>query len=111
VALITWDRELAEVYDEAYAAMSEPSVLDPVVNLLVNLASGGPALEFAVGTGRVALPLAARGVPVQGPELSPDMAEQLRAKPGSDAVAVTVGNMTTTAVPAVCGQMVASSSS
>ena len=76
--------------------MFEPSVVDPAVDLLVELARRGPALELAVGTGRVALPLSARGVPVHGIELSPHMAEQLRAKPGGDAVAVTIGDMTTT---------------
>ncbi len=60
---ITWGPEIAEVYDQTYAAKSEPSVLDPIVGLLAELARGGPALEFAVGTGRVALPLAARGSP------------------------------------------------
>jgi SAM-dependent methyltransferase len=98
VALIVWERELAEVYDETYAAMYEPSVLDPVVDLLADLAQAGPVLEFAVGTGRVALPLASRGIPTYGLELSPHMAEQLRAKPGSDAVTLTVGDMTSTVV-------------
>jgi SAM-dependent methyltransferase len=65
------------------------------VDLLSNLAGTGAALELAVGTGRIALPLAARGVPVSGIELSPDMAAQLRAKPGGDAIPVTVGDMTT----------------
>jgi SAM-dependent methyltransferase len=99
VATITWDRELAQAYDETYAAMFEPSVLDPVLDMLADLAGGGPVLEFAVGTGRVALPLAARGIPTQGVELSPDMVEQLRAKSGSEAVTVTVGDVTTTVVP------------
>jgi SAM-dependent methyltransferase len=99
VASITWDRELAQVYDETSAAMFEPRALDPVVDLLADLAGDGPVLEFAVGTGRVALPLAARGLSTHGLELSPHMAEQLRAKPGSGAVAVTVGDMTTTIVP------------
>ena len=57
-----WDKRLAEVYDRTYAAMFEPSVLDPMTARLAELAAGGSALEFAVGTGRVALPLAARGV-------------------------------------------------
>lgn len=99
VASITWDRELAEVYDETYAAMFEPAVLDPMVDLLADLAGDGPVLEFAVGTGRVALPLAARGMPMYGLELSAPMAEQLREKPGSEGVEVTVGDMTTTVVP------------
>ena len=60
------------------------------------LAGDGAALEFAVGTGRIALPLSARGVPVHGLELSPEMVEQLRGKPGADAIPVTIGDMTTT---------------
>jgi Methyltransferase domain len=95
---ITWERELAEVYDATYAAMSEPSVVDPMVDRLVELAGGGPALEFAAGTGRIALPLSGRGISVHGLELSPHMAEQLRMKPGAEAVAVTIGDMTTTRV-------------
>jgi SAM-dependent methyltransferase len=99
VGSITWGQDVAGVYDLTYAAMFEPSVIDPTVDLLAELAGGGRALELAVGTGRVALPLSARGVPVHGIELSPHMAERLRAKPGSDAVPVTIGDMTTTRVP------------
>ena len=98
MASITWGQNIAAVYDVTAATMFEPSVLDPAVECLVELAHGGAALELAVGTGRVALPLSARGVPVHGIELSLHMAEQLRAKPGADAVAVTVGDMTTTRV-------------
>jgi hypothetical protein len=58
-----WGPEIAEVYDKTYAATVEPSVAGPIVELLAELARGGPALEFAVGTGRVALPLSARGSP------------------------------------------------
>ena len=101
VGSITWGREIAEVYDETYAAKFEPPVLGPIVDVLADLAGGRPALEFAVGTGRVALPLAARGIAVHGIELSPHMAEQLRPKPGADAVPVTVGDMTTTRVPGI----------
>jgi SAM-dependent methyltransferase len=96
---INWGPEIAEVYDQTYAAKFGPSVLDPILGLLAELARGGPALEFAVGTGRVALPLSARGVAVRGIELSPPMAERLFAKPGADAVPVTIGDMTTTRVP------------
>jgi SAM-dependent methyltransferase len=98
-ASITCGPETAEVYDKAYAAKFGPSVLGPIVDLLAELARGGEALEFAVGTGRVALPLSARGIAVYGIELSPHMAEQLAAKPGADAVAVTIGDMTSTRVP------------
>jgi SAM-dependent methyltransferase len=99
VPSITWDRDIAEVYDATYAAMFEPSVVEPIVDLLAELAGGGAALELAVGTGRVALPLSARGVPVRGIELSPPMVERFRAKPAADAVPVTIGDMTTTRVP------------
>jgi SAM-dependent methyltransferase len=99
MASITWGQEIAAAYDTVYAATFEPSVIDPMVGLLASLAGDGPVLEFAAGTGRVALPLSARGVPVRGIELSPHMAERLRAKPGADAVPVTVGDMTATRVP------------
>ncbi|MFN2486443.1 MAG: class I SAM-dependent methyltransferase [Acidimicrobiia bacterium] len=96
---IAWGKDIAEVYDATYSAQFAPSVLDPLVDLLTELARGGPALEFAVGTGRVALPLSARGISMRGVELSPHMVEQFRAKPGADTVPVTIGDMTTTRVP------------
>jgi SAM-dependent methyltransferase len=89
---------VAAHYDEDSADMFHPAVLGPTVDLLAALAGGGPALELAVGTGRVALPLSRRGVPVRGIELSEDMVEQLRRKAGSDDVAVTLGDMATTRV-------------
>ena len=77
----------------------DPAVLEPAVDRLAELADEGPVLEFAIGTGRVALPLQRPRCPdVHGIELSPHMVEQLRAKPGADAVAVTIGDMTTTRV-------------
>ena len=97
MASITWGPEIAEVYDETYAAQAATPVLGPMVDLLAELARGGPALEFAVGTGRVAIPLSARGIPVRGVELSRPMAERQAAKPG--AVPVTIGDMTTARVP------------
>ena len=78
--------------------MFSADVLDPVVDFLAALAGGGPALEFAVGTGRVAVPLAARGVPVSGIELSAPMAEQLRRKSGGEQIRVVVGDMATSTV-------------
>ena len=93
-----WGPDVAEVYDVTSAQMFAPGVLDPAVDVLAELARGGPALEFAIGTGRVALPLAARGIRVAGIELSPHMAEELRRKPGAEAVDVTIGDMTTTRV-------------
>ncbi len=95
---IVWGKEIAKVYDATYAALEEPSVVDPMVDLLAQLVGDDAALEFAVGTGRIALPLSARGVPVHGIELSPEMVEQFRRKQGADAVPVTIGDMATTLV-------------
>jgi len=78
--------------------MFDADVLGPTVDLLAELAGDGAALEFAVGTGRVALPLAARGVPVSGIELSSAMTGQLLAKDGAQRVDVTMGDMATTRV-------------
>jgi SAM-dependent methyltransferase len=90
--------EVAARYDRTLGAMGSPGVLGTTVDLLAELAGTGTALEMAVGTGRIALPLAARGVPVSGIELSPDMVAQLRSKPGGDDIPVTLGDMTTTSV-------------
>jgi SAM-dependent methyltransferase len=93
MASVMWGPELAEVYDRTYSAQSEPSVLDPMLESLAELAGPGSALEFAVGTGRVALPLSARGIAVHGLELSSHMAAQLSVKPGADRIPVTIGDM------------------
>jgi len=90
--------QVADTYDESSAEMFEPNVIDPMVDVLAELADGGRALELGIGTGRVALPLAARGVPVHGIELSRAMVARLRAKPGSDAIGVTLGDFATTKV-------------
>ena len=95
---IRFDDRIAAGYDAAAADMFDPAVLDPTVDFLADLATGGAALEFGLGTGRVALPLSRRGVAVQGIELSPAMVERFRAKPGSDAVGVTIGDFATTTV-------------
>jgi SAM-dependent methyltransferase len=91
-----WDAETAASYDESSAFMFEPEVLDPAVDLLAELAGEGAALELAIGTGRVAIPLAERGVPVSGIELSQPMADQLHRK-GAD-VQVVIGDMATARV-------------
>ena len=88
-----WDAETAEHYDERSAFMFAPEVLDPAVRFLAEAAGDGPALEFAIGTGRVAVPLVDRGVPVSGIELSPPMADQLRKKRAE--LSVVVGDMAT----------------
>jgi len=90
--------DVAARYDAGLGAMSESAVLDRTIDVLAELAGDGAALEFAIGTGRVALPLRQRGVPVAGIDFSPDMVAQLRAKPGADGIAVTIGNIATTRV-------------
>ncbi|WP_044884442.1 MULTISPECIES: class I SAM-dependent methyltransferase [unclassified Frankia] len=94
-----WDDETAEHYDTISAEKFAPEVLGPTVDLLARLAGSGAALEFAIGTGRVGIPLAARGVPVTGIELSASMAARLRRKVDEATLPVVVGDMATTAVP------------
>jgi hypothetical protein len=84
---------------DAPGGANDPGVVQRAVDVLEDLAGSGPVLEFAVGTGRIAAPLAARGVPVSGIELSRAMAARIAGKPGGDAVDVTVGDMTTTRMP------------
>ena len=97
-----WGPEIADTYDSAEGAF-DPAVVAATVDVLVDLAGGERVLEFAVGTGRIALPLAARGLALSGIELSPHMADKLRAKPNSDSVALTIGDMTTARVPGEFG--------
>jgi len=92
--------EVAARYDEASAAMFAPEVVEPVVDVLADLAGDGAALEFGIGTGRIAIPLAARGVRVHGIDLSEAMLARLRAKPGAANIGVTVGDFATTRVDA-----------
>jgi SAM-dependent methyltransferase len=91
---------VAARYDESSAEMFDPAVVGPAVDVLADLAGDGRALEFGIGTGRVALPLARRGVPVHGIELSKAMAARLRAKPGGDDIGVTIGDFATATVDA-----------
>ena len=93
-----FDEPVAARYDESAAEMFEPAAVDPVVDFLAGLAGEGRALELGIGTGRIALPLARRGVPVHGIELSNAMAARLREKPGADEVGVTIGDFATTTV-------------
>jgi len=94
-----WDAETAARYDASSAHMFAPEVLDPAVGFLARLAGDGPALELAIGTGRVAVPLVARGVPVSGIELSAPMVEELRRKVPAGQLPVVVGDMASTVVP------------
>ena len=99
-----FDGTVAAHYDEDSSNRFNPAVLDPEVDFLAALAAPaapagtGRALELAVGTGRVALPLSRRGVEVHGIEISPDMVERLRAKPGAELVTVHIGDMATVRV-------------
>ena len=95
---IHFDERIAEGYDAASADMFDPAVVHPAVDFLADHAGDGRALELGIGTGRIALPLARRGVPVHGIDLSPAMVARLRAKPGADAIGVTFGDFATTRV-------------
>jgi len=94
-----WDAEAAQSYDTPGTGMFAPDVLGPTVDRLTELAGGGRALEFAIGTGRVAIALAERGVPVTGIELSQPMIDQLRTKVDEATIPVVVGDMATTTAP------------
>jgi len=94
-----WDHEAAEHYDTPGTGMFAPEVLGPAVDRLAELAGDGRALEFAIGTGRVAVPLAQRGVPVTGIELSGPMIEQLRAKADEATIPVIAADMATARAP------------
>ncbi len=94
-----FDERVAARYDESSAEMFDQAVVNPVVDFLVELAGDGRALELGIGTGRIALPLAQRGVHVHGIDLSTAMVERLRAKPGGEDISVTIGDFATTTVP------------
>jgi len=93
-----FDERVAARYDESDEVMVDAGDVDPLVDFLVEIAGGGRALEFGVGTGRIALPLAQRGVPVHGIDLSRAMVARLRAKPDGGDIGVTIGDFSTTTV-------------
>ena len=95
---VQFDEQVAARYDEDSGSMYRPDVLDPTVDFLEELAGDGAALEFAIGTGRVALPLSARGVSVHGIDISEPMLDQLRSKPGSEQIGITTGDFASTRV-------------
>ncbi len=90
----TYGERVADRYDDLYGRM-DPT---PAVETLASLAAGGRVLELGIGTGRIALPLAARGVDVAGIDASEAMVARLRAKPGGDAIPVTMGDFAEVAV-------------
>jgi SAM-dependent methyltransferase len=89
---------VAARYDESSAEMFDPAVVDPAVDFLAELARGGDALELGIGTGRIAVPLARRGVRVHGIDMSRAMVARLRAKPRGKDIGVTIGDFATTTV-------------
>ena len=93
-----FDERVAAKYDDDVAELFDPEILVPVIDFLAELAGSGRALELGIGTGRVAFPLAQRGVEVHGIDLSESMVAKLRAKPGGDDVGVTIGDFATTKV-------------
>jgi SAM-dependent methyltransferase len=94
-----WNTQAAQGYDTPGTGMFAPDILGPTVDRLAALAGDGPALEFAIGTGRVAVPLSERGVPVAGIELSRPMVDQLRTKASEATIPVVIGDMATATAP------------
>jgi SAM-dependent methyltransferase len=92
VAQDTFDERIAKSYEAKWPHLFAPEVVDPVVDFLADLAGDGAALELGIGTGRLALPLSRRGVPVHGIEISEAMVAELRTHPGADAIGVTLGD-------------------
>ena len=93
-----FDEDVAERYDDPDDEMEQAAAIDPVVDFIAGLAGDGAALELGIGTGRIALPLARRGVAVHGIDLSEAMVAKLQAKDGAEKVRVTIGDFATTAV-------------
>ncbi len=93
-----FDEPVAAQYDDPTAELFQPAAIDPVVDFLAELAGDGAALELGIGTGRIAVPLAQRGVRVHGIDLSEAMVARLGAKPGAEQIAVTIGDFATTSV-------------
>ena len=92
----TYGERIADVYDEWTAGMDPAAT----VEVLASLAGSGPVLELGIGTGRVAIPLATRGLEVHGVDASPAMVEQMRAKPGGGDIGVTFGHLADVPAPA-----------
>jgi SAM-dependent methyltransferase len=93
-----FDEEVAARYDDSTGSEFDPAVIGATADLLASLAAGGAALEFAIGTGRIAVPLAERQVRVSGIDYAPAMVAQLRAKPGASEIDVVIGDFATTRI-------------
>lgn len=98
VAETHFDEWIAERYEILWPELFDPAFLEPTLDVLSELAGTGAALEFGIGTGRVALPLSRRGVPVHGIDLSEPMITQLQAQEGASNIGVTVGDFATATV-------------
>jgi len=92
--ILSFGEDVAKTYDNVPRGDENAAVA-----FLEKLADGGPALELAVGTGRIALPLAARGIRVDGVDISPAMVAEMRSKPGGDQISVTIGDFADMPVP------------
>jgi SAM-dependent methyltransferase len=90
--------EVAARYDDSSDEMFDPAVLEPTVDFLAALAGDGAALELGIGTGRVAVPLAQRGIRIHGIDLSEEMVARLKKKPGAETIDVTIGDFAHTTV-------------
>ncbi len=93
-----FDERVAARYDDSTGEAFEAEAIEAAVDFLVPLAGSGRALELGIGTGRIALPLSRRGVPVHGIDMSEAMVARLRAKPGGDDIGATIGDFATTSV-------------
>jgi SAM-dependent methyltransferase len=98
VKKVMFDEQIALSYDQDAGSMYHPDILDPTVDFLEALADDSAALEFGIGTGRIALPLSARSVPVHGIDISEPMIKQLQSKPGAEQIGVTIGDFARTHV-------------
>jgi SAM-dependent methyltransferase len=95
-----FDAWIAARYETLWPELFDPAVVDPAVDFVAGLAASGPALEFGIGTGRIAIPLHRRNVTVYGIELSAAMVAELRGRPGGSGIGVVLGDFATAAVPA-----------
>lgn len=95
---VVFNEQIAQHYDKDTASMFEPDILTPCVDFLEAFVGDGAALEFGIGTGRVALPLSERGVSVHGIDISEPMLTELHSKPGSDQIETTLGDFSKTEV-------------
>ena len=95
----TYGDRIADIYDDLQSELSDPALVNDTVSALVELAHGGKALELGIGTGRIALPLAAKGVEVHGIDSSEAMVAKLQAKPGGADIPVAIGDLADVDVP------------